>query len=66
MTLFLKDEDVAQCVTMDAMLEAIESMQHEYGDGQAHNMTRRNIIAESGSPPPRLHWRRPRLFHRRR
>jgi alanine dehydrogenase len=48
MTLFLKDEDVAQCVTMDAMLEAIESMQREYGSGQAHNMTRRKIIAESG------------------
>jgi ornithine cyclodeaminase/alanine dehydrogenase-like protein (mu-crystallin family) len=48
MTLFLKDEDVAQCVTMDAMLEAIETMQHQYGDGQAHNMTRRKIIAESG------------------
>ena len=48
MTLFLKDEDVAQCVTMDAMLEAIESMQHQYGDGQAHNMTRRKIIAENG------------------
>jgi len=48
MTLFLKDEDVDQCVTMDAMLEAIESMQRQYGDGQAHNMTRRKIIAESG------------------
>ncbi len=48
MTLFLKDEDVAQCVTMDAMLEAIESMQRHYGNGQAHNMTRRKIIAESG------------------
>ena len=48
MTLFLKDEDVAQCVTMDAMLEAIETMQRHYGDGQAHNMTRRKIIAESG------------------
>ncbi len=48
MTLFLKDEDVAQCVTMDAMLEAIESMQGQYGDGQAHNMTRQKIIAESG------------------
>ncbi|MBL15741.1 MAG: hypothetical protein CL767_00945 [Chloroflexi bacterium] len=48
MTLFLKDEDVAQCVTMDAMLESIESMQRQYGDGQAHNMTRRKIIAESG------------------
>ena len=48
MTLFLKDEDVAQCVTMDAMLEAIESMQRQYGEGQAHNMTRRKIIAEGG------------------
>ena len=43
MALFLKDEDVAQCVTMDAMLEAIESMQRQYGDGQAHNMTRRSL-----------------------
>ena len=48
MALFLKDEDVAQCVTMDAMLEAIESMQRQYGDGQAHNMTRRKVIADSG------------------
>ena len=48
MALFLKDEDVAQCVTMDAMLEAIEAMQRQYGDGQAHNMTRRKIIADSG------------------
>ena len=48
MTLFLKDEDVAQCVSMDAMLETIESMQRQYGGGQAHNMTRRKIIAESG------------------
>jgi len=48
MTLFLKDEDVAQCVDMGAMLGAIESMQHQYGDGQAYNMTRRKIIAESG------------------
>ena len=48
MTLFLKDEDVAQCVDMGAMLGAIESMQHQSGVGQAHNMTRRKIIAESG------------------
>ena len=48
MALFLKDEDVAQCVTMDGMLEAIETMQRQYGDGQAHNMTRRKIIADSG------------------
>ena len=48
MTLFLKDEDVAQCVTMDSMLEAIESMQQHYGHGEAHNMTRRKVIADSG------------------
>ena len=30
------------------MLVAIESMQHQYGNGQAHNMTRRKIIAENG------------------
>ncbi|NQW23885.1 MAG: ornithine cyclodeaminase family protein [SAR202 cluster bacterium] len=48
MTLFLKDDEVAQCVTMDGMLEAIESMQRDYGNGQAHNMTRRKIIAEGG------------------
>ena len=48
MTLFLRDEEVAQCVTMDGMLEAIESMQRDYGNGQAHNMTRRKIIAEGG------------------
>ena len=48
MTLFLKDEDVARCVTMDGMLEAIESMQQHYGNGEAHNMTRRKVIANSG------------------
>ena len=48
MALFLKDEDVSQCVDMDSMLVAIESMQHQYGHGQAHNMTRRKIIAEGG------------------
>ena len=48
MALFLKDDDVSQCVDMDSMLVAIESMQHQYGNGQAHNMTRRKIIAQSG------------------
>ena len=48
MALFLKDEDVSQCVDMDSMLAAIESMQDQYGNGQAHNMTRRKIIAENG------------------
>ena len=45
MALFLKDEDVSQCVDMDSMLAAIESMQHQYGNGQASNMTRRIVIA---------------------
>ena len=48
MALFLKDEDVSQCVDMDSMLAAIESMQHQYGNGQASNMTRRKVIAEGG------------------
>ncbi len=48
MALFLRDEEVAQCVTMEAMLAAIENMQRRYGEGQAQNLTRRKIIAESG------------------
>ncbi len=48
MALFLRDEDVRQCVTMDAMLEAIESMQRHYGAGQGFNLTRRKIIANTG------------------
>lgn len=48
MTLFLRDEDVRQCVTMDDMLEAIESMQRHYGHGEAYNLARRKIIASSG------------------
>lgn len=48
MALFLRDHEVAQSVTMDAMLEAIESMQQHYGQGQAFNLTRRKIIAETG------------------
>ena len=48
MTLFLRDEDVAQCVTMDAMLASIENMQREYGQGGAYNLGRRKIIAEGG------------------
>ncbi len=45
MTLFLKDEDVRQCVSMDGMLEAIESMQRHYGRGEAYNLARRKIVA---------------------
>jgi ornithine cyclodeaminase/alanine dehydrogenase-like protein (mu-crystallin family) len=48
MTLFLRDEDVAQCVSMDAMLGAIETMQTQYGLGEAYNLGRRKIIAETG------------------
>ncbi len=48
MTLFLKDEDVRRCVSMDDMLEAIESMQRHYGHGEAYNLARRKIIASGG------------------
>ena len=48
MTLFLRDEDVAQCVTMDAMLASIETMQMRYGRGEAYNLGRRKIIAQGG------------------
>ena len=48
MTLFLKDEDVHQCVSMDDMIEAIESMQEHYGRGEAYNLTRRKIIGSGG------------------
>ena len=48
MTLFLRNEDVSQCVSMDGMLEAIESMQRHYGRGEAYNLARRKIIAGGG------------------
>ena len=48
MALFLRDDDVRQSVTMDLMMEAIESMQRHYGAGQAVNLTRRKIIASTG------------------
>ena len=48
MTLFLRNEDVARCVTMDAMLAAIENMQTRYGLGEAYNLGRRKIIAQGG------------------
>ena len=48
MTLFLRDEHVAQCVSMDEMLAAIENMQAHYGRGEAYNLGRRKIIAETG------------------
>ena len=48
MALFLRDSEVSQCVSMDGMLEAIESMQRHFGQGQAYNLPRRKIIATSG------------------
>ena len=48
MTLFLREEDVIQCVSMDDMLEAIETMQRHYGHGEASNLTRRHVIAKEG------------------
>ena len=49
MALFLRNEDIQQCVTMDHMLEAIESMQGHFGRGEACNLTRRKIIAGGGT-----------------
>lgn len=48
MALFLRDEDVRKCISMDEMLEAIESMQRHYGNGEAYNLARRKIIASGG------------------
>ena len=48
MALFLRDEQVAQCVDMNEMLAAIENMQAHYGQGEAFNLGRRKIIAETG------------------
>jgi len=48
MALFLRDEDVQQAVSMDDMLETIESMQRHFGRGEAYNLSRRKIIASSG------------------
>ena len=48
MTLFLRNEDVAQCLTMEAMLQSIETMQTRYGRGEAYNLGRRKIIADTG------------------
>ena len=49
MALFLRNDDIGQCVTMDHMLEAIESMQGHFGRGEACNLTRRKIIAGGGT-----------------
>lgn len=48
MTLFLRDEDVRQCVSMDDMLEAIENMQRHFGLGEAYNLPRRHVNPRGG------------------
>ena len=48
MALFLRDEEVARAVTMDDMLQAIESMQGHFGRGEAMILPRRKIIASGG------------------
>ena len=48
MALFLRDEDVNRCLSMEAMLEAIETMQRRFGQGAAYNLARRKIIGEGG------------------
>lgn len=48
MALFLRDEEVNRCVSIKEMLDAIESMQRHFGQGEAHNMPRRKIIASGG------------------
>jgi ornithine cyclodeaminase/alanine dehydrogenase-like protein (mu-crystallin family) len=48
MALFLRDEDVRQSVSMEEMLEAVETMQRHFGQGEAYNLARRKIIARGG------------------
>ena len=49
MTLFLRDDDVPQAVTMDDMLEAIESMHRRFGLGEASNLPRRHLNTSAGT-----------------
>lgn len=48
MALFLRDEEVNQCVSMDQMLDAIELMQRHFGLGEASNLPRRKLIGSGG------------------
>ena len=48
MALFFRDEEVSRAVTMDDMLQAIESMQGHFGRGEAMILPRRKIIAGGG------------------
>ena len=48
MALFLRDEDIRAAVSVEDMLAAIEDMQRQYGLGDAYNLGRRKIIADTG------------------
>ena len=48
MALFLRDDEVNQCVDMAGMLSAVEGMQKHFGMGEAYNLPRRKIISEGG------------------
>ncbi len=48
MAMFLRDEEVSQCVGMEDMLPAIESMQRHFGQGEVYNLPRRKIVAPTG------------------
>ena len=48
MALFLRDEEVSRCVSMDDMVPSIEDMQRHFGQGEVSNLPRRKIVAPSG------------------
>ena len=48
MAIFLRDSEVSESLTMNQMIEKIESMQSHYGEGEASNLPRRKIIASGG------------------
>jgi ornithine cyclodeaminase/alanine dehydrogenase-like protein (mu-crystallin family) len=46
--LLLRDKDVAEMLTMDSMIEAIETMLRHHGAGQSYNLPRQRIMAPGG------------------
>ena len=48
MAIFLRDVEVSETLSMDQMIEKIESMQSYYGNGEASNLPRRKIISSGG------------------
>ena len=48
MAIFLRDSEVSESLTMNQMIEKIESRQSHYGEREASNLPRRKIIASGG------------------